>query len=50
MKERDHSEDLGIDNKKIFEKIFGSQLGSCGMDACSCCEHGTEPPSSIKGE
>jgi hypothetical protein len=57
LKERDHSEDLGIDGKIISEHILGNKVGRCGMDAsgsgyrpvAGSCEHGNEILGSIRG-
>jgi hypothetical protein len=31
LKERDHSEDLGVDGKLILEWILGKRCGRCGL-------------------
>jgi hypothetical protein len=57
LKERNHLEDLEVDDKEIAECILGNRLRSCGVDACGsgqvpvagCCEHGNEHSDSIKG-
>jgi hypothetical protein len=58
MKERDHSEDLGIDERIILYYISGKCNGKLwtglnwlriGTPIVGSCEHGNEPSSSVKG-
>jgi hypothetical protein len=60
LKERDHSEDLGVDGKIILECIIGKQGGKVwsgfiwlmtgtSEPVAVSCEHGNEPLGSIKG-
>jgi hypothetical protein len=54
MKERDHSQDRGVDGSIGSKWIFGDWLGGCGVDSpgsgeesvAGCCECGDEPSGS----
>jgi hypothetical protein len=54
---KNNSEELGVDGRIILERIFGNRVGRCGKHTsgsgyrpvAGSCEHGDEPPGSIKG-
>jgi hypothetical protein len=48
LKGRNHSENLGIDKRLIWEWILDS-MWSCELDSSGSCEQSNEPSSSIKG-
>jgi hypothetical protein len=33
LKDRDHTGDLGVDGRIIFERILGKEGGRCGLDS-----------------
>jgi hypothetical protein len=57
LKERDNSEDLGVDRRMILEWTLEKQVGKVWIGflwlrmgpVAGSCEHGNEPSGSIKG-
>jgi hypothetical protein len=43
VKEEDHLEDLGIDQKIILEWKYGNRVGRGELDSSGFCEHDNEP-------
>jgi hypothetical protein len=56
-KERDHSEDLGVDGNIIVQRVLGKYVGRCGLDVAGSgqgpmagsCEHCNETSGFVKG-